>query len=110
MLAIMPTYLFSSLQPMGDVVATFWGMAALAAALAARRHFAWMMVAGLAFGLGVLVRPTNALLLPALLVSTPLTPRAYLLLGVGGAPMVASYLAFNQLSYGRLLSTGYTDV
>ena len=109
MLAIMPTYLFSSLQPVSDVVATFWGMAALAAALAARRHFAWMMVAGLAFGLGVLVRPTNALLLPALLVSTPLTPRAYLLLGVGGAPMAASYLAFNQLSYGGLLSTGYAD-
>ena len=107
MLAVMPMYLLHSLQPLSEVVATFWGMAALAAALAARRHLAWMLVAGLAFGLGVGVRPTNALLLPALLVSTPLNVHAYLLLAIGAAPMSTAFLAFNQLSYGSLLATGY---
>jgi len=109
MLAVTPTYLLYSLQPMSDVVATFWGLLAFTTAFAARRHLAWTVMAGFAFAMGVLVRPTNILLLPALLIATPLNLRAYVLLGLGGVPLAACLLAFNAVSYGSVLATGYGE-
>lgn len=109
-LAVTPTYLLYSLQPMSDVVATFWGMVAIVCAFAARCHGGWMAMSGLAFAMGVLVRPTNGLLLPALLIAIPLSLRAYVLFGLGGAPLAAVLLAFNYISYGSVLATGYDEV
>jgi len=109
-LGVFPDFLSHALQPMSDVLATFWCLAAILAALAGRRRLAWSAAAGAAFGIAVLVRPTNALLLPALLVALPFRPKALALFAVGGVPFAAFLLAFNQAAYGSLSQTGYIAV
>ena len=48
---------------MSDIVAALWAAAAVLFALRSHRGDAWAAAAGVAFGMAVLVRPTNALLL-----------------------------------------------
>ncbi len=77
------------------------------AALRARGRSGWAVACGAAYGIAVLVRPTNTLLLPALLVLLGLNWRRLLWLGVGGLP-AAGWLAFyNHSLYGGALRSGY---
>ena len=64
-------------------------------------------VAAAAFGMGVLVRPTNALLLPAVLVAMPLSPAALGLLVLGGAPFAVFTSTYNYFTYGEMFNNGY---
>ena len=110
MMAVCPTYLSYSLQPMSDAVATAFVTMALAAALVARQQVWWMLVAAAAFGMGVLVRPTVVLLLPALLIAMPFTVRGYLLLVIGGAPFALFNVTYNYFTYGGMFVTGYGGI
>jgi 4-amino-4-deoxy-L-arabinose transferase-like glycosyltransferase len=107
LLAFSPTFVFMAGQTMSDVPATAWSIAAISAALAARRRVGWSAVAGVAFGMAVLVRPMCALLLPAVLLALPTRPRAWLLLAVGGAPFAVFLLAYNVSAFGSPGRTGY---
>lgn len=107
MLGLSPTFVFMAGQTMSDVPATAWSAAAILAALYARHRVGWSVVAGAAFGMAVVVRPTCALLLPAILLSLPTRPRAWLLLGVGGAPFAAFLLAYDAGAFGSPWRTGY---
>lgn len=102
-------FLYQALQPMSDVVATFWCAAAVLAALYARRRPAWAAAAGVAFGIAVLVRPTAALLLPALLLALPTRGRSFLLFIAGGLPVAALLLVYNGAAYGGPFKTGYVE-
>jgi hypothetical protein len=103
-LAVFPTFLSASIQPMSDVVATFWAMLAVWLALAGNRG------AGVAFAAGVLVRPTNLLLAPVLLLITWPRKRLLVALLLGALPFGAGLLALQWFLYGSPWVTGYGSV
>jgi 4-amino-4-deoxy-L-arabinose transferase-like glycosyltransferase len=107
LLAINPTFLIMTLQPMSDVAALFWGMVAVWAGLRARRVENWAYLAGAAFGVAVLVRPTNILLLPPLLFCLPWRWPVWRRFGVGGLPPGAIFCAYNLAVFEHPLRTGY---
>lgn len=107
-LAVSPLYLNFGLQAMSDVPALTWSVAALW--FAGRRTRTSATMAGLAFGFAVLVRPSNALLMPALVVALGWNWRRLLAFGLGGLPMAVAFLGFNRAAYGSPLVTGYGDI
>lgn len=92
---------------MSDGLTTTWTLAAMAAALAARRRAGWAVVAGAAVGVAVLIRITGILILPAVLLALPLRRRAWLALVGGGVPAAAFLAAYNTLTYDSIVATGY---
>jgi len=107
LLGSVPAFIFQAVQPMSDVVATLWCLAAVAAALRSRRRAGWALAAGLAFGVAALVRPMNALLLPALAFALPLRRRTLVRFGLGGLPSAAAVLVYDTICFGGPLTTGY---
>jgi hypothetical protein len=95
---------------MSDGLATTWCTAAVLCALLARRRAAFAAAAGFAFGVAVLVRPTDVLLLPALALALPGRWRAWLRFAAGGVPAAVFLVAWNVEVYSRLLGTGYGDL
>ena len=110
MLAAYPVFIFISIQPLSDTLATTWCLAAVYAALRARRHRAWAVACGAAVAVAVLVRVTNVLLLPALLVLLGWDVRRWLLATLGGLPGALWLGYYNHSIYGNALQTGYVDV
>lgn len=109
-LALCPVFVFMAEQPMSDVVATMWSLAAIVCALASRRRETWAIAAGAAFGIAVLVRPADALLLAPLACALRLRPRTLLRFLLGGAPFAAIFLLWNLLAFGNPLRTGYSSL
>jgi 4-amino-4-deoxy-L-arabinose transferase-like glycosyltransferase len=109
-LGLSPIYIFSSLQPTSDVLATAWCLAAVWAALRARRGgAAWAWACGAAFAVAVLVRPSNLLLLPCLVVLLGHW-RRLLAAAVSGLP-AALWLGYHNYSlYDSPWRTGYGDI
>ena len=107
LLAGVPSFLFQAIQPLSDVVATLWCLAAVFAALRSRRRPAWAYAAGFAFGVSILVRPMDVLILPALLCALPLDRRTLIRFGLGGLPAAAVLSAYDIVCFGRPWSTGY---
>lgn len=109
-LAAYPVYIYMSLQPLSDVLSAAWCLAAVAAALRSRERRAWALACGAAFGVGVLVRSTNALLLPALLVLLGADPRRLLLAVAGGIPFALWQGYYNHALYGSPFQSGYVNI
>lgn len=107
-LALCPVFLFQAEQPMSDVVATVWSLAAVYFALRSRRREAWAIVAGAAFGIAVLVRPADLVLLLPLLFALRPRARSGLFFVLGAIPFAALFLAWNAAAYGSPLRTGYS--
>jgi len=101
-------FLFHAIQPLSDVAAALWATASVVAALRARRLPAWALAAGAAFGMAVLVRPTNVVVALALAFALPwrLTELSSFL--VGGLPFAGFYAAWNRTAFGSAWRTGYT--
>ena len=110
MLATFPVFLFTSLQPLSDTLATTWTLAALYAALRTRRAPGWAIGAGAAFAFAVLVRPTNLLFAPALVVLIGFDLRRLALFVIGGIPGAAWFAIYNQALYGSPIRSGYGDI
>ena len=109
-LAFQPVYVFMAMNPMSDTAATAWATLAVLGALRARRSAPWAFAAGLAFGIGCLVRPSNAILLATLALALPLRGAALAGFALGAAPALGFFLAFNQAVLGHALRTGYPGV
>ncbi len=107
LLGLCPTWLLLALQPMSDVLATTWALATVLFALRARRSWRWAAATGLAFGIAVIVRPSNALLILTLAAVLPWSPRPIVAFGLGGLPVLAVLLTYNWLSYGSPILSGY---
>ena len=108
LLALCPAYVFHAIQPVSDVAATFWVLLAAFCALRADRQ--WIAAAaGAAFAMGVLVRPTNILFLPALLILVR-RPLSLIPFGVAAAPFAIFQLWVNATLYGSPFASGYGDV
>ncbi len=110
MLGTFPVFIFTSVQPLSDTLATAWSLATLFAALRARGRQAWAVAAGAAFALSVLVRPTNLLLAPSLVVLLGLNWRRLTLFTLGGLPGAAWLAWYNHQLYGHPLQSGYGDI
>lgn len=107
LLGCVPSFLFQALQPLSDVVATLWCLAALGAALRSRRRRSWALAAGFALGVAILVRPMNVLLLPALACALPLDRRTVFRFVLGGLPAAAVLFVYDTVCFGGPLTTGY---
>jgi len=110
-----PVYLSNSVQLMSDIPSLTWLTATLVCGLHLRRPYSSALLSGFAFGVAVLVRPTNALVLPALLLAlssprTPATPWRWLLFVLGGLPCAASLLFLNKLEFGSYFTSGYGNI
>ncbi|HZZ59428.1 MAG TPA: glycosyltransferase family 39 protein, partial [Opitutaceae bacterium] len=109
-LAASPLFLFFSVQAMSDLPALTWVCATAWTAWRARRHAGWAVATGFCFSVAVLVRPTNVLLAPALLVAWwPLTARRVLGAVAAGLPGAAGLLLYNRAAYGSPFATGYGE-
>ena len=103
-------FLFHALQPMSDVAAALWTTASVVAALRARRRTGWAAAAGACFGMAVLVRPSDALMILPLALALPWRLDALAWFGAGGAPFAAFYGLWNRAAFGHPLRNGYTHV
>lgn len=111
MLGAFPVFLFTSVQPLSDTLATTWALAAMYCTLRATEGpKAWAAAAGAAFAFAVLVRPSNLLLAPALLVLTGFDWRRWFWFGLGGVPGAAWQAFYNHHLYGHALRSGYGNI
>lgn len=110
LLAAFPVFLFTSIQPLSDTPAATWTLAALYAALRARRDTRWAVAAGGAFAIAVLVRPTNLLFAPALLVLLGARLGKLAAFVAGGLPGAAWLAWYNHQLYGSAGRSGYGDI
>ena len=106
-LACCPIFIFTSLQPLSDTPATTWGLAAIVCALRARRHLGWIVACGVTFSVAVMVRPTNAVLFPAIVVFIGFEWRRLALLTASGVPGAACLGTYNYTLYGHPALSGY---
>jgi 4-amino-4-deoxy-L-arabinose transferase-like glycosyltransferase len=121
-----PVYLFMALQAMSDVPALVWTTAAVVAACRARERWRWAFAAGAAYGMAVLVRPTNALALVPIAIALSWPPaangprptgepvlaflaRRWLAFGAGGLPCAILFALHSHAAYGKFITTGYGD-
>ena len=109
-LAAFPVFIFTSVQPLSDTLATAWTLATLYAGLRARASRAWAFGCGLALAMAVLVRPTSVVLAPALLVLLGCDVKKLALFALGGVPGAAWFAFYNHQLYGGALRSGYGDV
>lgn len=110
MLAAFPVFIFTSIQTLSDTLATTWMLAAVWCALKGRRSAAWVTAAGAALAMAVLVRPTNLLLAPGLLVLVGLAPRRLAAFLAGGLPGAAWFMFYNHTLYGGPFKSGYGTI
>jgi 4-amino-4-deoxy-L-arabinose transferase-like glycosyltransferase len=110
MLAACPIFFGMAVQPMSDVPATAWVLAAIYFGLRARRREGWAVAAGAALGVAVLVSPTNALAVIPLLVALPPGWRAVVRAFAGGVPFAVFLLLYNNATFGSATSTGYEAI
>jgi len=109
-LGVCPIFLFTSFWPMSDTLAATWGLAAVWSALRARRARGWAVACGATFAICVLVRPTNLLFAPAIMVLLGLDWRRLALWAAGGLPGALWLAGYNHALYHRALTSGYGEV
>jgi len=107
MLAASPTFIHMATQPMSDAIAMFWSLSAILAALRSRKRDGWALLAGAAFGMAFLTRPSSVLLLIPLLFSPRLKFKIILFFILGGLPLAAIFFTYNIVTHGHPLLTGY---
>jgi 4-amino-4-deoxy-L-arabinose transferase-like glycosyltransferase len=108
--AVFASFVWFGLQPMSDVPATAWALAAMLAALRARASARAAYLCGAAFGMAILVRPTNVLLVVPLLLALPFERRILLRVAIGGLPFAAFLFVTNQIANGGPFRSGYGDM
>jgi hypothetical protein len=100
-------FVFQSLQPMSDVLAAAWSVAAIAAAVESRRRDAFAILAGFCLGMAVLVRPTSAMLLLPLAFALPWRLRTLAAFVAGGLPAAIFLGWYDAEVFGSVFASGY---
>lgn len=104
-------FIFQAVQPMSDVLAAMWSVAAVVAAVEGRTRARYDVLAGFCFGVAVLVRPTSVLMLAPLAFVPPAGAGGYFRRGVrfvaGGIPAALILGWYNVDAFGSLLASGY---
>jgi hypothetical protein len=107
LLAACPIFFGMAIQPMSDVPATLWILAALLAGLRGRRRESWAILCGIAFGIAVLVRPTDLLAAPAVALALPAKKSAIWKAGLAALPFGVLLAVYNTSAFGSPTATGY---
>lgn len=102
--AFNPVLMNMVIQPMSDVPAAFWYLAAVAGVLATPAR---PMLSGLAFGMAVWTRPLTLVAAPALLVVLPRDKRTWVRWLLGVAPVGGAIAIVQWWLYGSPFRTGY---
>lgn len=110
MLASFPVFIFTSIQTLSDTLATTWMLAAIWCALRGRRSIGWTTASGAALAVAVLVRPTNLLMAPGLLMLVGLDGRRLLAFFAGGVPGALWFMFYNHTLYGGPFKSGYGTI
>jgi hypothetical protein len=99
--------MFMGAQPMSDIVATVWTLAAIVVALAADRHQASAAAAGAAFAISVCVRPSNLLMAIPLAFALRWRARNLIIAAIAALPIGIALMAWNHALFGGATTTGY---
>jgi Bacterial membrane protein YfhO len=110
LLGLFPTTVSQGLVLMSDVPAMLWSIAAVFAALRSRKNPHWAIAAGFAFGVAILIRPPNALLLLPILFALPISIKSLIRFGLGGLPTAALFFIYNMAAYGNPLEVGHSAI
>lgn len=105
LLGAFPTVISSGVQAVSDVLAMFWSLVTIYCALRASEHRAWAIACGIAFAIGVAVRPTNILLALPLLFAMPW--RRVVIAAVAALPFGIALAMHHQALYGSPFASGY---
>lgn len=105
-----PVFLFSSFQALSDMPAALWCLLSLYCALRAREAANWAAACGLAYSMAVLVRPTNLLFAPALLIVLGLHPGRLARFVAAGIPAAGWLAWYNNYQYGGPFDSGYGPI
>ncbi|HEY2830750.1 MAG TPA: hypothetical protein VGJ88_11580 [Thermoanaerobaculia bacterium] len=107
---LIPTFVEHAVQPVSDVVASFYCIVAIWLAFRASRVGPAILpgaLSGVAFAIGVWVRPTNFLLVIALAFAMCWKPRALAAFTVAAAPIGLALAWWNKTLYGSPFVNGY---
>ncbi len=110
LLAINPLFVSYSLHLMSDMPSLFWCGLAVFSALKTKEKSSWVIVAGAALGMAVMIRPVNILIAIPLLIIFGKNWRNLIYCGLGGLPFAAALLILNHNLYGHFFTTGYGDL
>jgi hypothetical protein len=110
MLGVFPVTIFIAIQPLSDVLATTWVLAAIYAALRARGSPRWAVATGVALSIAILVRPTNVLISLAIAALLSAGWRPLIAAAVGGLPGAFLLLATNAHLFGSPWRMGYGSI
>ena len=102
--AFSPMVTNMTVQPMSDIPAAFWYLAAVAALFASPSR---PVMAGFAFGMAVWTRPLMLVTAPALLFITGANWRIIVRFCAGAAPVMAAIAGVQWWLYGSPFRTGY---
>ena len=106
LLAAYPVFILQSLQAMSDVPATLWALVTMLCASRAREGgWRWAVGCGLAFSIGVAVRPASILMLIPIVVA--LRPKAIVTAGIASMPVALALMWYHNALYGSPFMTGY---
>ena len=106
-LAACPVFMFMAAQPMSDIVATAWTLAAIVCALAAERRPGLAAAAGAAFAISVCVRPSNLLMALPLAFALRWRVRPLIIAVAAAMPFGVAFMAWNHALFGGAATTGY---
>ena len=106
-LAVLPQFVAHALQPVSDIVATFWSLVSMWCALQAVHRPRLAFAAGAAFAIGVWVRPTGVALLVPLLIALRFRPALIARLCIAALPFAVGLMYYHHRTYGHVLKTGY---
>ncbi|HEY0966436.1 MAG TPA: hypothetical protein VGD88_03515 [Opitutaceae bacterium] len=104
-----PIYLYNGVQPLSDVASLAWVSFALCCGLRSRDGSRWTLAAGATVAMAVLLRPTNALIIPAVAILLP-SWRSVPVFLAGALPGAIWQCTHAWLTYGHPLATGYGDI
>jgi 4-amino-4-deoxy-L-arabinose transferase-like glycosyltransferase len=107
LLAAFPVFILEAVQPVSDVLATFWALLAIVCALRAEEHWRWAVLSGVAFAIGVAVRPTNILMVLPLLAAMRFRLPRLAVAGLAALPFAVALMAYHAKLYGSPFVTGY---
>ncbi len=108
-LAASPLFIFMSIGPLSDGVATFWTSLVMYAALRSRSRPGWALVCGAALGMAVLVRPSSLVMIMAPVIVLG-TWRRLGLAFIGGLPFALFLAWYQHAQYGSPWISGYGGI
>lgn len=95
---------------MSDAPAMTWALGAVYFACKSHKRSTYSALAGVCFGLGIAVRPTNVLVLPTLLITLPKKVRTLFLFVLLLAFVSVPMLLFNTIQFGGPFRLGYGEI